>query len=95
MSFLNWLGPGALGLVVLSLAVTLGLALGSIRIYGIRLGVAAVLFSALLFGQFGLTISEGALPFIRDFSLVLFIYAIGLQVGGEASWFPLDEIPPP
>ncbi len=40
-------------LIVISTAVALGMALGRIRIRGIRLGVSGVLFSALLFGQLG------------------------------------------
>ena len=71
----------AWGLATLSLAVTLGLALGAIRVRGVRLGVAGVLFAALLFGQLGLTIDDKVLSFLRDFALILFVYAIGLQVG--------------
>ncbi|MDB5293401.1 MAG: transporter [Phycisphaerales bacterium] len=71
----------AISLARLSLAITLGLALGAVRIRGIRLGVAGVLFSTLLFGQFGLTVDKSVLHFLRDFSLILFMYAIGLQVG--------------
>jgi putative transport protein len=70
---------GELG--ILALAVTLGLALGAVRVRGIRLGVSGVLFSALVFGQLGLTIKPEILDFLRDFSLVIFVYAIGLQVG--------------
>jgi putative transport protein len=69
------------GMGILALAVAIGLLLGSIRIRGIRLGVSGVLFSALLFGQLGLTVDEHVLGFLRDFALVLFMYSIGLQVG--------------
>jgi putative transport protein len=69
------------GMGILALAVAIGLLLGSIRIRGIRLGVSGVLFSALLFGQLGLTIAPDVLGFLRDFALVLFMYSIGLQVG--------------
>lgn len=71
----------ARGLVLLSLAITLGLFLGSVRIRGMRLGVAGVLFAAIIFGQSGLTVEPAALRFIRDFSLIVFIYCLGLQVG--------------
>jgi putative transport protein len=79
----TWLGgdPVSGGLVILSLVVTLGLLLGAIRVRGIRLGISGVLFSALLFGQIGLTIEPSVLAFVRDFSLVMFMYAIGLEVG--------------
>jgi putative transport protein len=46
-----------------------------------KLGISGVLFSALLFGQIGLTIDPKVLQFLRDFALILFMYAIGLQVG--------------
>ena len=71
--------PG--GLATLSLAVAIGIALGNIRVKGVRLGIAAVLFSALLFAQFGLTIEARVLEYFRDFALVLFVYTLGLQMG--------------
>jgi putative transport protein len=69
------------GLAVFSLAISFGLALGAVRIRGLRLGVAGVLFSALLFGQLGLTLEGRVLNFLRDFALIIFVYSIGLQVG--------------
>src|SRR4051812_37097639 len=69
------------GLAVLSLAVTIGMAIGAIRVRGVKLGVAGVLFSALAFGQMGLSIDLKVLQFLRDFGLILFMYTIGLQVG--------------
>ena len=74
-------GSAASGLAVLSLAVVLGLGLGAIRVRGIRLGVAGVLFAALLFGQLGFTVDAKVLEFLRDFALIIFVYAVGLQVG--------------
>lgn len=69
------------GLAVLALAAVIGLAVGAIPIKGVRLGVPGVLFAALLFGQFGLSADPHVLSFLRDFSLIIFIYSIGLQVG--------------
>ena len=66
---------------MLSLAVVVGLGLGAIRVRGIRLGVSGVLFSALLFGQLGISVDAKVLEFVRDFALIVFVYAIGLQVG--------------
>ena len=79
----DWLpsGSATAGLLTLALAVVLGLFLGAVRVRGIRLGSSAVLFSALAFGQMGITIAPEILDFLRDFSLLLFVYAIGLQVG--------------
>jgi putative transport protein len=79
----EWLGSDsvAMNLVQLSIVAAVGLVLGAIRVRGIRLGISGVLFSALLFGQAGLTIDPAVLGFLRDFSLVLFMYAIGLEIG--------------
>src|ERR1700729_908314 len=71
--------PG--GLATLALAVAIGIAFGNLRFKGVRLGVAAVLFAALLFAQFGLTIEPHVLEYFRDFALVLFVYTLGLQMG--------------
>lgn len=68
-------------LSILSLAITLGLALGAIRFRGMRLGISGVLFAALVFGHFRLIADVSILRFVRDFSLIIFIYALGLQVG--------------
>jgi putative transport protein len=84
LSFFSHLIPpnsAASEALTLALAITVGLVLGGIRVRGLRLGISAVLFSALAFGQFGLTVSPQAVSFLRDFSLILFVYAIGLQVG--------------
>src|SRR5262245_52192428 len=77
------LPPGAIstGLVTLSIAVVAGLMLGEIRIRGIGLGVAAVLFAGMAMGAMGFHVDENGLVFIRDFSLITFVYAVGLQVG--------------
>jgi putative transport protein len=71
----------ATGLATLALAVTLGLAIGAIQIRSLKLGISGVLFSSLLFGQLGFTIDPNVLDFMRDFALIVFMYAIGLQVG--------------
>ena len=68
-------------MAVLSLAVVAGLGFGSIRVYGIRLGVSGVLFAALVIGQIGSRVDPKSLEFLRDFALIIFVYAIGLQVG--------------
>jgi len=67
--------------IVLSLVIALGVALGHIRVFGISLGIAGVLFSGLLFGHFDLTVHDEILEFAREFGLILFVYTIGMQVG--------------
>jgi putative transport protein len=71
----------AANLAILALAVTIGLALGAISVRRVKLGISGVLFSSLLFGQLGFTIEQNVLEFLRDFALIVFMYAIGLQVG--------------
>lgn len=67
--------------LILSLVGALGLALGSIRVLGISLGIGGVLFSGLLFGHYGYTINPEMMDFAKDFGLILFVYTIGMQVG--------------
>lgn len=66
---------------VISIVATLGLALGSLKIKGIGLGIAGVLFSGLAIGHLGITIPHEVLEFAREFGLILFVYTIGIQVG--------------
>jgi len=68
-------------LLVLSLVISTGLALGRLSLFGIQLGIAGVLFAGLAFGHFGITIDAEIMHFLREFGLILFVYAIGLQVG--------------
>ena len=65
----------------LSVVIALGLGIGAIRVFGIKLGVAGVLFAGLGLGHFGLTVHGEVLEFVREFGLILFVFAIGLQVG--------------
>ncbi|MGR8930773.1 MAG: putative transporter [Gammaproteobacteria bacterium] len=67
--------------LIISLVVSIGLVLGRVAFAGIRLGIAGVLFSGLFFGHFDLTINAEVMHFLREFGLILFVYAIGLQVG--------------
>ncbi|MDP2652935.1 MAG: putative transporter [Candidatus Omnitrophota bacterium] len=66
---------------VYSLVIALGLAVGSVPVFGVRLGVAGVLFSGILFGHFQISINPEVLEFTRELGLILFVYSIGLQVG--------------
>ena len=67
--------------LILSLVSALGYFIGSIRCYGVALGIAGVLFSGLLFGHFGFKINAHVMEFAREFGLILFVYTIGMQVG--------------
>lgn len=61
--------------------ITIGLAVGRIKVKGISLGVIGVLFVGLLFAHFGVKINPDVLGFTRDFGLIVFIFFVGLQVG--------------
>lgn len=67
--------------VVVSIISALGLALGRINIYGVSLGVTFVFFSGILAGHFGLSIDPQMLNYAESFGLIIFVYALGLQVG--------------
>lgn len=68
-------------IVVLSLISALGVMLGKIRVCGISLGITFVFFVGILAGHAGLTIDGNMLFYAETFGLVLFVYALGLQVG--------------
>ena len=67
--------------VVLSLLCACGLALGKVRVLGVSLGVAFVFFLGILAGHLGVSIDPKMLQYAQNFGLVLFVYALGLQVG--------------
>ena len=67
--------------ILLGVAGAAGVALGKIRIFGVSLGIAGVLFAGLLLGYFKLTIDTHVLEFVREFGLILFVYTLGLQIG--------------
>lgn len=69
------------GMLVLAMTIALGLFLGQIRIAGISLGIAGVLFAGLLLGHFRPDLPLPVLDFVRDLGLVFFVYTIGIQVG--------------
>jgi putative transport protein len=73
----------ALTVLIISLVAASGLALGSIRFKGLTLGIPGVLFTGLLFARIlgpG-KLDEQVMAFVRDFGLIVFVYAIGVQVG--------------
>lgn len=67
--------------LLLALVAFFGLTLGSLKVKGLGLGIAGVLFAGLVFGHYGLTASHETIDFVRDLGLILFVYAVGVQVG--------------
>ncbi|MCR5562238.1 MAG: hypothetical protein K6F46_02535 [Desulfovibrio sp.] len=67
--------------LVLSATIVFGILLGRISIGGIRFGIGGILFSGIIIGHFGFSLDPGLLVFTREFGLILFVYAVGMQVG--------------
>jgi putative transport protein len=84
---LNWLielfqrDSIAHSIVVLAVVIAGGLTLGHVRVLGVSLGVAGVLFAGLICAHFGLKVDHEVLEFARELGLVFFVFTIGLQVG--------------
>lgn len=71
----------AQAVIVYSLVIAAGIALGKIKIFGISFGITWVLFVGLIISYFGITINKETEHFVKEFGLILFVYAVGLQVG--------------
>lgn len=67
--------------IILSLITAIGLGLGKLHLFGISLGVTFVFFMGILAGHLGFSIDPQMLTYAESFGLVLFVYALGLQVG--------------
>lgn len=76
-----WGGGVAHSVMILALVITLGLSLGKIKVKGVSLGLAWILFIGLIFGHFAFNLDEHLLHFLKEFGLILFVYSIGLEVG--------------
>ena len=81
--FLNLLTNGGVGTTVLMLSVSVfaGLLLGKLKIKGITLGITWVLFVGIMLSALGVTCNGEMLHIIKEFGLILFVTAVGLQVG--------------
>ncbi|GAA6470809.1 putative transporter [Parabacteroides merdae] len=67
--------------IIISLVSALGLYLGRIKIFGISLGITFVFFAGIFAGHLGIVVNKDMLYFAQSFGLILFVYALGLQVG--------------
>lgn len=84
MDWLNNLifqSSAANSILVLAFVICAGLVLGKIKVAGVGIGVAWILFAGIIIGHFGLQIPAIVLAFVKDFGLILFVCSIGLQVG--------------
>ncbi len=68
-------------IILYSFVIAIGVALGKIKVFNISLGITFVLFTGIIVGHFGFAINHEVLDFAKDFGLILFVFAVGLQVG--------------
>ncbi len=84
---MNWfvnllIGEGiAHSVFVMALVIAVGTALGKVKLAGISLGVTWVLFVGIAASHFGMRLDPKVLGFTKEFGLIIFIFALGLQVG--------------
>jgi putative transport protein len=84
---MNWLfqmhtaQPVAHAIGILALVCVAGMAVGSLKVRGVGLGTAGVLFAGILTGYFGKPVDHATLEFVKEFGLILFVFTIGLQLG--------------
>lgn len=67
--------------IVYSVVIAIGVALGKVKFFGISFGIAWVLFAGIAMAEMGFTVNPHIQHFIKEFGLILFVYTIGLQVG--------------
>lgn len=80
---LNLFTGSGVGPTVFYLAVSIfvGLLLGKIKIAKISLGITWVLFVGIALSACGISLNHDMLHVIKEFGLILFVVAVGLQVG--------------
>ena len=80
---LNLFTGSGVGPTILYLAISifLGLLLGKIKIANISLGITGVLIVGISNSAIGVSLNAEMLHIIKEFGLILFVVAVGLQVG--------------
>ncbi|HZK03700.1 MAG TPA: putative transporter [Bacteroidaceae bacterium] len=68
-------------ILLYSFVIFTGVYLGKLKVFGVSLGVAFILFVGIFVAHFGFSANEQVINFIKDFGLILFVYSVGLQVG--------------
>ena len=68
-------------ILYLAISIFVGLLLGKIKIANISLGITWVLFVGIIISALGVTLNARMLHIIKEFGLILFVTAVGLQVG--------------
>ncbi|MDR2949096.1 MAG: putative transporter [Prevotella sp.] len=84
---MNWFietiteSPSVLSIIIISVVSAIGLQLGKLKILNISLGITFVFFVGIIIGHFNFDLNKDMLNFAQNFGLILFVYALGLQVG--------------
>ncbi len=67
--------------LLLAFVIAAGIMLGKIKIFGISPGMTLVLFVGIAVSHFGFRVEHHILHFVKEFGLILFVFAVGFQVG--------------
>lgn len=83
MWFTNLFTGSGVASTILMLAISIfaGILLGKLKVRGITLGITWVLFVGIALSAFGVSLNNDMLHVIKEFGLILFVTAVGLQVG--------------
>lgn len=74
--------PGiAHSILLLAFVIAVGTVLAKIKIAGVSLGTTWILFVGIAASHFGLIMDPAVLSFVKDFGLIVFVFAVGMQVG--------------
>ena len=68
-------------IIIVSLISALGIQLGKLKLFNISLGITFVFFVGIVLGHFNFDLNRDMLSFAQNFGLIMFVYALGLQVG--------------
>ncbi|MBQ7062756.1 MAG: hypothetical protein IJM88_05650 [Bacteroidales bacterium] len=83
MWFTNLFTGSGVASTILMLAISIfaGIVLGKLKVRGITLGITWVLFVGIALSAFGVSLNHDMLHVIKEFGLILFVTAVGMQVG--------------
>lgn len=84
MNFITELFTGsgiATALIYICITAFVGVLLGKVEVKKVKLGIAGVLFTGIILAHFGAKVNADMLHFAQEFGLIIFVYAIGIEVG--------------
>ena len=68
-------------ILMLAISIFVGLLLGKLKVKGVSLGITWVLFVGIALSACGVTLNGEMLHIVKEFGLILFVTAVGMQVG--------------